>query len=116
MKQNSNLFKAQPTPLVSLFVVITSLLCAVFVYQHFFNSGVIDFSPVMLWVAVAIPVGVFGSVFLQVRASNRAQVADEQGRARVLALKSELRIDDGRRTTSPNLHRPLPEKDPFENL
>jgi high-affinity Fe2+/Pb2+ permease len=117
MNNLSKSFKSEPPPLVSLFVVVTSLLCAVFIYQKFFSSGVLDFSPVMMWVAIAIPVGIFGSVFLQIRSTQRTQKVAADSNTRIAALEAELRIgNETRRTTKSNLDRPLPEKDPFENI
>src|SRR5688500_15498108 len=117
MNNISNPFKSQPTPLVSLFVVVTSILCAVFIYQKFFSSGVIDFSPAMLWVGVAIPAGIFGCIFLQFRATQRTTHAAQNVHSRIVELETASRVgDDPRRAPKPNLDRPLPEKDPFENL
>ena len=117
MKSILKSFKTQPTPLVSLFIVITTLLSAIFVYQRFFSSGVIDFGPVMMWLAIAIPAGIFGSIFLQLRASERTQQLAREVHASIAELEAESRLrDDSRRTPKPGLDRPLPEKDPFENL
>ena len=66
-------FKTQPTPLVSLFIVITSVLIGTLVYQQFFNTGVIDFSAAKVWIAIAIPAGIFASIFLQSRPNRRTQ-------------------------------------------
>jgi hypothetical protein len=107
----------QPTPLVALFAVVTTLLAASFVYQKFFSAGVIDFSPAMMWLAVAIPAGIFGCIFLQVRAAERTQQVAQQVHARITELESESRGGiDSRRASSPNLDRPITNKDPFENL
>ena len=107
-----------PTPLVSLFAVITTVLAGVFVYQKFFGSPVIDFGPIMTWVAIAIPVGIFGSVFLQVRASQRNQQVAQQVHARINELQANPRLSENppRHSGTPRLDRPLPDKDPFENL
>lgn len=110
-------FKTQPTPLVSLFIVVTTVLSAIFIYQHFFSTGVIDFAPIMTWLAVAIPVGIFASIFLQIRTTQRAQQLAQQVHASVAQLQSDPRTgNDPRRASNPTLNRPLPEKDPFENL
>jgi hypothetical protein len=118
MNAFSKPFKAQPTPLVSLFIVVTTLLGAIFLYQYFFNTGVIDFGPIMIWVAIAIPTGIFASVFLHIRAAQRAQQVAQQVHASVGQLQGESRFgtDPRRAATASELNRPLPEKDPFENL
>ena len=118
MNEFSKSFKSQPTPLVSLFIVVTTLLTAVFLYQYFFSTGVIDFGPIMIWLAVAIPTGIFASVFLQIRATQRAQQLAQQVHASVAQLQGESRFgsDPRRAATATELNRPLPQKDPFENL
>lgn len=118
MNAVSKSFKAQPTPLVSLFIVVTTILAAIFAYQYFFSTGVIDFGPIMIWLAIAVPMGVFASVFLHIRATQRSQQLAQQVHASVAQLQTDSRLGaDGRRAaTAAGLNRPLPEKDPFENL
>jgi hypothetical protein len=118
MNPVSKSFKAEPTPLVSLFIVVTTLLSAIFLYQYFFSTGVIDFGPIMIWLAIAIPTGVFASVFLHVRSAQRAQQLAQQVHASVAQLQGESRFgaDPRRAAAASELNRPLPEKDPFENL
>ncbi|HUS34222.1 MAG TPA: hypothetical protein VM680_02605 [Verrucomicrobiae bacterium] len=118
MNAVSKSFKAQPTPLVSLFIAVTTVLAAVFLYQYFFSAGVIDFGPIMIWLAIAVPTGIFASVFLHVRATKRAQQLAQQVHASVGQLQGESRFgtDPRRAATASELNRPLPEKDPFENL
>jgi hypothetical protein len=108
---------SEPTPLVSLFAVVTTVLIGVFVYQKFFGSPYFDFRPMMMWLLVAIPAGALGAIFLQVRASERARQAAKQVNAAVAELQSNPRLSENSRTSQqPTLDRPLPEKDPFENL
>ena len=117
MNPVSKSFKAEPTPLVSLFIVVTTLLAAIFAYQYFFSTGVIDFGPIMIWLAIAVPTGIFASVFLHIRATQRAQQLAQQVHASVAQLQSDSRLGtDPRRAAATELNRPLPEKDPFENL
>ena len=111
----------QPTPLVSLFAVATTILSAIFVYQWFFNAGVFDFAPMMIWLAVAIPAGIFGCIFLQVRSVQRNRDVAQQVHARIAEMeiqskRAAVAATDSRGSSKPNLNRPLPEKDPFENL
>src|SRR5687767_1915156 len=109
MNALSKSLKTQPTPLVSLFIVVTTVLSAIFVYQHFFSTGVIDFGPIMTWLAVAIPVGVFASIFLQIRTAQRTQQLAQQVHASVDQLQGNSRAsNDSRRTSNPSLDRPLP--------
>lgn len=116
-----SLFKSasstQPTPLVSLFAVVTTILAGVFVYQKFFGSPYFDFRPMMMWLLVAIPAGALGAIFLQVRASERARQAAKQVNAGIAELQANPRLTEDRRNPSqPSIDRTLPEKDPFENL
>jgi hypothetical protein len=108
---------AEPTPLVSLFAVVSTLLVGVFVYQKLFGSPNFDFRPMMMWLLVAIPAGALGAIFLQVRASERARQATKQANTAAAELQANPRLsEDRRRVTQPNLDHSLPEKDPFENL
>jgi hypothetical protein len=117
MNELSKSFKTQPTPLVSLFIVVTTILAAIFVYQYFFSTGVIDFAPIITWLAVAVPVGIFASIFLQIRATQRTHQLARQVHASVAQLQGESRTgSDPRRASNPTLNQPLPEKDPFESL
>lgn len=115
MNAVSKSFKAQPTPLVSLFIVVTTVLSAIFAYQYFFSAGVIDFGPIMIWLAIAVPTGVFASVFLHIRATQRTQQLAQQVHASVAQLQADPRLG-GRAATASGLNRSLPEKDPFESL
>jgi hypothetical protein len=109
----TSLNRTQPTPLVSLFAVITSLLVGILIYQKFFGSEYFDFGPIMIWIAVAVPAGLFGAVFLQSRANARARRIE----SKISQLEAESRrINDPRHAPQPDLDRPLPEKDPFENM
>jgi high-affinity Fe2+/Pb2+ permease len=114
-KKTSN--TTQPTPLVSLFAVVTAVLAGVFIYQKFFGTEYLDFGPIMIWLAVAIPTGLFGIVFFHVRA-NKREKASSQAYAALSELQANPRLAENSRTTTskPNLDRPLPDKDPFENL
>jgi hypothetical protein len=116
-----SLFKSvsssEPTPLVSLFAVVATLLLGVFVYQKFFGSPYFDIRPLMMWLLVAIPAGALGAIFLQVRASERARQSAKQVNTAVAELPANPRVsEDARRTTQPSLDHSLPKKDPFENL
>ena len=109
---------SEPTPLVSLFAVVATLLIGVFVYQKFFGSPYFDFRLMMMWLLVAIPAGALGAIFLQVRASERARQAAKQVNAAAVAeLHANPRLSENPRTASqPILDHSLPEKDPFENV
>jgi hypothetical protein len=115
-----SLFKSlnatQPTPLVSLFAVITTVLAGAFVYQKFFGSPFIDFGPIMIWLAVAIPMGIFAAIFLQVRAGERTQQLARQVHASIAELQANPRLEDARHAPGVTVQQPYPEKDPFENL
>ena len=111
----------QPTPLVSLFAVTTTVLAGIFTYQWFFSTGIIDFAPGMSWLAIAIPAGIFGCIFLQLRATNRNREVAQQVHARISELevqskRAAVSAGDARHTSPAKLDRPLPDKDPFENL
>jgi hypothetical protein len=108
---------SEPTPLVSLFAVVATVLIGVVVYQKFFGSPYFDVRPVMMWLLVAIPAGALAAIFLQVRASERARQAAKQVNTAVAELQANPRVsEDPRRSTQPTLDHSLPEKDPFENL
>jgi|1185.fasta_scaffold231156_2 hypothetical protein len=112
-----SLNSTQPTPLVSLFAVVTTIIAAVFVYQKYFGTDFFDFGPIMIWLGIAIPAGLFGAVFLQVRANQRAQ-ASRQTPANLGEAPVNPRVSENPRTmiAKPGLNRPLPDEDPFENL
>lgn len=109
--------KTRPTPLVTAFALVTAILGAVLVYQQFSPFKIIDFGPMVGWLMVAVPAGIFGSIYLQVRAAQRTEAAAQQVHTRIAQLEAEARMPmDVRRAPKPNLNSPLPEKDPFENL
>ena len=109
-------FKTQPTPLVSLLIVITSVLIGTLVYQQFFSSGVIDLSGLKIWIAIAVPAGIFASVFLQTHANQRARQVAQKVHSSINQPEANRTGNDPRRTPKPSLDQSLPEKDPFENL
>ena len=116
-----SLFKSlnstQPTPLVSLFAVVTTILAGVFVFQKFVGSPYFDFGPIMLWIAIAIPAGIFGAIFLQLRAGARAEKNINPLPQTIVEIQSSPRLSkDSRHSGKPKLDRPFPDKDPFENL
>ena len=86
-------------------------------YQKFFGTEYLDFGPIMIWLAIAIPAGLFGVIFLQVRAKQREKPS-RKAYPELCELQANPRLSENPRTISPkpNLDRPLPEKDPFENL
>jgi hypothetical protein len=110
--------KTPPNTLVTAFALTTALLAAVLVYQQFSPFKVIDFGPMTLWLKIAVPSGIFGTIFLHIRASQRTQRAAQEFQSRIAELEAEVRGGsiDPRHPAKPRLDRPLPDKDPFENL
>jgi hypothetical protein len=118
MKSDSQtLASSQTTPLVSLFAVVATVLAGVVVYEQFFDGGAIEFGPFMMWLAITIPAGIFGSIILQVRAAERAKKVAKQVNARIAEIEAESRLSaDPRRGSTPRLDQSLPDKDPFDEL
>jgi hypothetical protein len=108
--------KAQLTPLVSLFTVVASVLVGIFAYQKLFGAAFVDFGPVVIWLAIAIPLGIFAAIFHQVRSIQRTEQLAREIHSRAAGVHTKPRFEDSRVASPPRAGLSLPEKDPFENL
>jgi len=114
---SESLRPAQVTPLVSLLAIVATILAGMVVYQKFSSSGAPEIGPLLMGLALAIPAAIFGGIFLQVRAADRAKKLAQSAHARMTDTEIESRILlDHRRSSRPHLDNPLPDNDPFENL
>ena len=105
----------ETTPLLSLFAVVAIALVGFAAYDHFFEGGSVEFAPILMWLAVTIPAGIFTSIFLQLRAAERTKKVTHRVHTRIEKLEAEARVTRNPRTSSiPKLTKPLPDKDPFE--
>jgi type II secretory pathway component PulK len=71
----------------------------------------------MMWLAITIPAGIFGSIILQVRAAERAKKVAKQVNARIAEIEAESRLSsDSRRGSATQLDQSLPDKHPLDEL
>lgn len=111
-----SLTNAQRTPLFSLFTVVASLLVGIFAYQKLFGAAFVDFGPVVIWLAIAIPLGIFAAIFHQVRSIQRTEQLARELQSRAAGMQTTSRFENPRVASPPRAGLSLPEKDPFENL
>jgi hypothetical protein len=106
---------SQTTPLISLFAVVAVALVGIATYDRFFEGGSVEFAPILMWLAITIPAGIFTSIFLQLRAAERAKKVTREVHTRIEELEVEARVTrNPRKSSIPRITKPLPDKDPFE--
>src|SRR5438067_1125097 len=88
----------------SLFMAV-AFIAAIYFFRRLSNSDLFSFTPVLVLLAVSVPAGIFGIVFVQVNASEQRQAAGG------LAQNATPVRLEARRTANVSLESAAPAKD-----